>query len=137
MMMRLKLLLPTRIVIDEEVAKIIAEAEDGSFCLLPQHVDFLAALVPGLLCFAGRDDREQFVAIDEGLLVKHGDNVLVSTRQAVRGGDLGQLRETIRQEFATLDDRERAAHAAVAKLEASFLRGYLELAGERAYEGLR
>jgi F-type H+-transporting ATPase subunit epsilon len=126
--MRLKLLIPTRVVVDQDVKKIIADAEDGSMCLLPRHIDFLTALVPGILCFEDNDGKEQFAAIDEGILVKRGPVVLVSTRQAVRGVDLGQLRSTVRDQFAILDDRERAAHAAVAKLEASFLRGYLELA---------
>jgi F-type H+-transporting ATPase subunit epsilon len=126
--MRLKLLIPTRVVVDQEVTRIVVDAEDGSMCLLPRHIDFLAALVPGILSFDDKEGSEHFAAIDEGILVKRGPEVLVSTRQAVRGVDLGQLRATVREQFAILDDRERAAHTAVAKLEASFLRGYLELA---------
>ena len=80
--------------------------------------------------FEDETGREQFVAVDEGVLVKRGAEVLLSTRQAIRGGDLEQLRRVVHDEFATLDDRERAANAAVAKLEASFLRAYLELIGE-------
>ena len=128
--MNLKLLIPTRILIHQPVVKVVAEAENGSFCLLPHHVDFLAFLVPGLLSFVDKDGKEQFAAVGEGLLVKRASDVLVSVRRAVQGGDLGRLRRTLREEFEILDDRERAAHAAVAKLEASFLRGYLELTGE-------
>ena len=40
--MRLKVLLPTPVLEDEEVAKVVAGAENGSFCLLPRHVDFAA-----------------------------------------------------------------------------------------------
>ncbi|HLV02638.1 MAG TPA: F0F1 ATP synthase subunit epsilon [Acidobacteriota bacterium] len=125
--MRLKLLIPSRVVVDEEVSKIVAEGKHGSFCLLPRHVDFLAALVPGLLFFDDQAGEECIVAIDEGVLVKQGRNVLVSTRQAIRGTNLEQMQNTVREEFALMSDRERAANAAVAKLEASFLRGYLEL----------
>lgn len=128
--MRLKLLIPSRVVVDEEVSKIVADGEHGSFCLLPRHVDFLAALVPGLLLFEDHTGKEYIVAVDEGVLVKQGENVLVSTRQAVRGTNLEQMRNTVREEFALLSDRERAANAAVAKLEASFLRGFLELSEE-------
>lgn len=128
--MNLKLLIPTQVVVDEEARKVVAEGEHGVFCLLPQHVDFLAALVPGLLAFEDAAGHERFAALDEGVLVKCGDEVLVSARQAVRGADLEQLRRTVRDEFAMLDERERAAQAAAAKLEASFLRSYLELAEE-------
>ncbi|GAB4144528.1 MAG: F0F1 ATP synthase subunit epsilon [Planctomycetaceae bacterium] len=128
--MKLKILIPSHVVVDENVTKVVAEGEHGSFCLLPQHVDFLAVLVPGLLAFEDEAGKEQFAAVDEGVLVKRGDEVLVSTRQATRGADLDELQSIVREEFATLDDRERASQAATAKLEASFLRGYLELTEE-------
>lgn len=130
--MKLKLLIPTQVVVDQEVTKVVAEGEHGSFCLLPQHVDFLAALVPGLLAFEDEAGKERFAAVDEGVLVKRGDEVLVSTRQATRGANLEQLQRTVIEEFTTLDEHERAAQAATAKLEASFLRGYLELTEEHA-----
>ncbi len=129
--MRLKLLVPTAVLVDQRVTKVAAEAENGSFCLLPRHVDFLAALAPSLLSYEDDEGNESFAAVAEGLLVKHGDEVLVSVRQAVCGVNLGQLRRAVREEFSVIDERERAAHSAVAKLEASFLRGYLELAEER------
>ena len=130
--MRLKLLVPTRIVVDEEVEKIVAEGDHGSFCLLPRHVDFFAALVPGLLAFVDQAGREQFAAVDEGLLVKCGAAVVVATRQAIRGEDLEALRQRVHDEFVQLDERERAAQAAAAKLEASFWRGYWRLSGSPA-----
>jgi len=124
--MNLKVLLPTRVLVDEEVAKVTAEAHNGSFCLLPRHVDFVAALVPGLLSFES-DGREEFLAVDDGVLVKCGQEVLVSTRRAVRGADLGALRKTIDEQFRILDDREKAARTAVTKLEADLVRRFLEL----------
>lgn len=124
--MQLKVLLPSRILVDEEVTKVTAEAEDGCFCLLPRHVDFATALVPGLLIFEmGR--REEFLAIDEGVLVKAGQEVLVSTRRAVRGADLGALQRTIAEQFRVLDEREKAARTVAAKLEANLVRRFMEL----------
>lgn len=125
--MRLKILVPTEILVDQSVEKVVAEAENGSFCLLPRHVDFLAALVPGLLSYEDHEGRETFVAVGRGLLVKQSDEVLVSVSQAIVGGDLGQLQQTVEQEFSVLDERQKAAHSAVAKLESSFLRRFLEL----------
>jgi F-type H+-transporting ATPase subunit epsilon len=124
--MRLKVLLPNEVLVDEEVQKVIAEAENGSFCLLPRHVDFVATLVPGLLSFED-SGGEVFLAIDEGVLVKFGETVLVSTRNAVRGTRLGELRETIETQFKTLDDRERKSRSAMAKIEAGFVRRFLEI----------
>lgn len=126
--MRLTVLLPTEILVDEEVAKVVAEAQNGSFCLLPRHIDFVAALVPGLLSFVKTaDGAEEFLAADEGLLVKCGPQVLVSTRQAVRGGELGFLRETVEKTFKVLTDQEKRTRTALANLEANFIRRFLKL----------
>lgn len=127
--MRLKVLLPTDVLVDETARKITAEAQNGSFTLLPRHIDCVAALVPGLLSFESEAGKEVFLAVDEGVLVKQGDRVSVSTRRAARGGELGELRRTVEEEFKTLDDREKAARSAMAKIEAGFVRRFLEVQG--------
>jgi F-type H+-transporting ATPase subunit epsilon len=125
--MKLKVLLPTEILVDQEVTKVIAEAENGSFCLLPRHIDFVAALPPGILIFESAEGHEEFIAVDEGTLVKVGREVLVSTRNAVRSSELGTLKQIVEQEFRVLDDREKMARSASAKLEADLVRRFIEL----------
>ena len=120
-----RVLMPTEVVVDEPVRKIVAEAANGSFCLKPRHTDFLTALVPGVLSFTSPDDIEHFLAVDEGILVKHGEEVLLSTRHAVRGLRLEELERLVRERFEMLDDRERTARSAVAKLESDFVRRFL------------
>lgn len=125
--MRLKVVLPTEILIEKEVTKVIAEAENGSFCLLPRHIDFVAALVPGLLSYETDGGKEEFLAVDEGTLVKCGSEVLVSTRNAVIGPDLGMLKQMVEEQFRVLDEQEKELQSALAKLEADFTRRFLEL----------
>jgi F-type H+-transporting ATPase subunit epsilon len=118
-------LLPTKILIDEEVSKIVAEAENGSFCLLPRHIDFVTALVPGLLSYTTTEMKEEFLALDEGILVKRGPDVLVSTRHAALGPDLGQLRQVIRKQFQELEEHERITRTVLARLEADLVRRFI------------
>lgn len=125
--MNLKVLLPTEILVDEKAGKVIAEAANGSFCLQPKHIDFVAALVPGLLVFENGSGEDVFLAIDEGALVKYGDDVLVSSRRAVRGPSLEELQQTVEDEFRALDEREQKAISASARLEAGFVRRFIEL----------
>ena len=125
--MHLKILLPTQVLVDEPVTKIVAEAANGSFCLLPRHADFVAALVPGILSFWTGDGTESFAATDEGALVKCADQVLVSTFNAVRGSDLGGLREMVAERFVELDEHERLARTALARLEAGTIRRFMEM----------
>jgi F-type H+-transporting ATPase subunit epsilon len=123
--MRLKVLLPMTILIDEEVKKVVAEAENGFFCILPKHIDFVAALVPGIFSFQS-DEGEEFLAIDEGILVKCASDVMVSTRRAIRSKDLGMLKRTVREEFRALDEREKKTRTILAKLEADFAKNVFE-----------
>lgn len=126
MTMHLKILLPGEILLEREVTKITAEAANGSFCLLPRHVDFVAALVPGLLSLTTADGEETFVAVDAGTLIKRGAEVLVSVRNAVAGQTLGTLHQTIEERFQSLDERERRAQSALVRLEADFVRRFME-----------
>jgi F-type H+-transporting ATPase subunit epsilon len=124
--MRLKVVLPMKIFIDREVNKVIAEAGNGHFCILPKHIDFIAALVSGILSFE-YDGEEEFLAIDEGILVKCSSDVRVSTRRAVRSKDLGELKQTLEEEFRILDEREKKTRTILAKLELDFARRFLKL----------
>ena len=123
--MKLKVLLPFQVFAEKTgVSRIVAETREGSFGLLPHRLDCVAALVPGILIYQTESDGEVFVAVDEGVLVKTGTNVLVSVRRALDGADLGQLRDVVEQEFLTLDEHEQSMRSVMAKLEAGFLRRF-------------
>jgi F-type H+-transporting ATPase subunit epsilon len=124
--MNLRIFLPEKIVIDQEVTKVVAEAEDGSFGILPKHIDFVAALIPGIFSFESKDEQV-FLAIDEGILVKCGSDIWVSTRKAVLGKSLGELKETVEHEFRSLDDRERKTRSILAKLAADFTKRFMKM----------
>ena len=125
--MNLKVRLPAEILFEEEVVRIRAEAENGWFGLLPKHIDFVTALVPGVLTFQPRGKPEEYLAVDRGVLVKCGPDVSVSTRQAVRGTDLGQLKHEVERQFLAREERDQAARALEAKLEADLVRGLLRM----------
>ena len=123
--MNLKVLLPFEIYAEEiGVSRIVAETQNGSFGLLPQRLDCVAALVPGILIYETAAGGEVFVAVDEGVLVKTGAEVLVSVRRAMGGTDLSQLYEAVEKEFLTLDQNEQNARTVMAKLETGFLRRF-------------
>ncbi len=125
--MRLKVVLPTKILLETAAIKVIAEAENGIFCLLPRHIDFVATLIPSLLSFVSPQGQEQFFAIDQGILIKHGNEVTVATQNAVQGGDLGMLKKTIEQQFHLIDEREKTARSVLEKLEVNTIRHFIQL----------
>jgi F-type H+-transporting ATPase subunit epsilon len=124
-LMHLKVLLPFQIFAERTgVSRIVAETREGSFGLLPHRLDCVAALVPGILIYETESDGEVLVAVDEGVLVKAGQDVLVSVRRAIGGTDLGQLRDAVEKEFLTLDEHEQNVRSVTAKLESGFLRRF-------------
>ena len=124
--MRLQVLLPTRVEVDADVAAVTAEGAEGSFTLLARHVDLVSALGPGLLSFRTTAGDETFLAIDGGVLVKCGGDVRVSTPRAVRGA-LGELQQAIDEDFRRLSEHQQQARTASEKIQADFIRRFIEL----------
>jgi F-type H+-transporting ATPase subunit epsilon len=121
--MNLKVLLPFQVFAEKtDVLRIVAETRQGSFGLLPQRLDCVAALVPGILIYETKAQGEVCVAVDEGVLVKAGSEVLVSVRRAYGGTDLAQLREAVEREFLVRDEEEEGVRQVMAKLESGFVR---------------
>lgn len=132
--MRLCVIVPTHVELDEQVDSVTARAENGAFGLLPRHVDFVTALVPGLVGYR-TNGRELFVGVDGGLLVKRGDTVWVATPRATRGAELGDVRRQVRESFFERTDQERRVLRALRRLEADVVRRVVELEGERDLGG--
>ena len=125
--MNLRILLPFRIFADKNgVVRIVAETSAGSFGLLPNRLDCVAVLVPGILIFEMEEEGEVYVAVDEGILVKTGTEVLVSVRNAIEGNDLASLRESVKKEFLNLDAQEQNVRRVMAKMESGFIRRFAE-----------
>jgi len=125
--MNLKVLLPFRIFGEKTgVSRIIAETREGSFGILPRRLDCVAALAPGILIYENEIEGEVFLAVDEGVLIKTGLDVLVSVRNAITGMDLGKLRDSVEREFLNLDEREQSVRSALAKIESGFIRRLAE-----------
>ena len=121
--MNLKILLPFQVLVEKTgVSRIVVETPEGSFGLLPHRLDCVAALAPGILTYETGADGEVFVAVDEGVIVKAGPDVLVSVRRALAGADLGQLRDAVEREFLTLDEQEKNVRSVVAKMEGDLIR---------------
>ena len=129
--MNLKVLLPFQVFADKTgVSRIVAETLEGSFGLLPHRRDCVAALAPGILTYETASEGEVFVAVDEGVLVKTGPDVLVSVRRAIGGTDLGRLRAAVEREFLTLDEHEQNVRSAQANLESDLIRRMAALHNE-------
>jgi F-type H+-transporting ATPase subunit epsilon len=130
-LMHLKILLPFEIFAEKNgVSRVVAETREGSFGLLPHRLDCVAALAPGILVYENEAEGEVSVAVDEGVLVKTGMDVLISARNAIGGTDLGQLHEAVEREFLNLNEGEQTVRTVMAKMESDFIRRLARLRNE-------
>lgn len=130
--MNLKVLLPYKVFAERrQVLRIIAVTQNGAFGILPQRLDCVMSLVAGILVFETEAGDEVYIAVDEGILVKTGIDVLVSVRNAIGGMALNDLREAIEQQFITLDEQEQNLRSVLVKMESSFIRRLVTFRQER------
>ncbi len=125
--MNLKILLPFEVFAEKSnVLCVVADTHQGSFGILPHRLDCVAGLLPGILIYETATHGEEYVAVDEGVLVKTGLDVSISVRNAIRGTDLGQLHAAVKREFLMLNEQERNVRSVMAKLESGFIYGLVE-----------
>jgi F-type H+-transporting ATPase subunit epsilon len=126
--MNLKILLPAKIFLEQSgVSRIVAETGAGSFGIQPRRLDCVAVLCPGILLYENDREGETYIAVDEGILIKTGSQVLVSVRNAILGRDLAQLRSAVQQEFLNLNEQEKSLRATLNKMESGLIRRMIAL----------
>lgn len=129
--MHLKILLPHRVFLTQSgVRRIVVETNRGSYGILPNRLDCTAAIVPGIFSFATEAEEAVYIAVDKGVLVKAGKEVMVSVRNAIGGRELGQLHEAVREEFLRIDEREQDVRSVLVKMETRFMRQFQKLKKE-------
>lgn len=130
--MNLKILLPYKVFTEQEnIVRIVAVTPQGSFGILPHRLDCVASLTAGLLVYQCEGADEVYVAIDEGVLVKTGFDVLISVRNAI--GDLGlsELHQAVEREFLHLDEQEQKLRSVLIKMESDFIHRLTDIHHER------
>lgn len=125
--MQVTLRLPTRTLFDGSAQGLCGVAQNGAFGLLPNHTDFVTALVPSVLTLTAADGTEQFFGIDEGILIKKGHQVDIAISRGVQGEDLDSLHDTVQASFIEVDEEERVARSALSRLEAGIVRRFGDL----------
>jgi len=130
--MNLKILLPSEVFANKtDVLRIVVETGAGSFGFLPNRLDCVAAIAPGILTYQTEEEGTVYVAVDEGVMVKTGLDVLVSVRHAIEGTNLSQLQAAVKREFLAIDEQEKKVRTAVAKMESGLIGRLQELQHDR------
>ena len=124
--MRVRLVIPGKTYLDEDMDKVTAPGKEGSFQILPKHIDVVSSLQPGILVLT-KNQKNRYFAINQGVLVKEHDLIHISSYQVMEGASLAELQETISETFKTLDEKEKRLKQILTKLEADTLIRFMEM----------
>lgn len=127
LVMNVSLRLPDRQLYKCGAVKLTARSVEGAFGVLPNHIDFVIALMPCVLMLTASDGDERIFGIDEGVLVKHGEDVDICVLRAVQSDDIDGLKATVRNTFTNMDEQEKIARSALSRLEADMARHFAKL----------
>ena len=121
--MRLRIITPLSVIVDEDALAVRAEDDSGSFGILPGHADFLTSLAISVLGWKQSDGSRRFCAVRRGLLsITSGKEVAVATREAIVGDDLATLESTVLERFRADIDQERSDRIESMRLQLNAIR---------------
>ena len=120
--MRLKIVTPLSVIVDEDVDSLRAEDTSGSFGVLPGHASFLTSLGISIVSWRKSED-ERFCAVRGGVMtVTGGDTVAIATREAMAGNNLATLDAEVLARFQSDADEERIEHVETVRLQLHAIR---------------
>ena len=120
--MRLTVVTPLAIVVDEDVDSLRATDASGSFGILPGHAPFLTALTISIVSWK-TSGTERFCAVRGGVLtVGDGASVAIASREAVAGDDLATLDSEVLARFQSDAEEERVEHTESMRLQLNAIR---------------
>jgi F-type H+-transporting ATPase subunit epsilon len=131
---RLRIVTPTRLLIDEEVDEVTAPGIMGEFGVLPNHIAFLTLLVAGELSYKQGMTRH-YLAISDGYaeVLNNVMTVLATAAEFAGEIDAGRARhakERAERAIAELDPSEKAFKMAEVALHRALVR--LQVASREA-----
>ena len=121
--MKLRIVTPLAVIIDEDALAVRAEDASGSFGVLPGHADFLTSLAISVIDWKRQDGTRHYCAVRRGMLsVSGGKEVAVATREAIAGDDLATLDTTVLDRFRADTEQERGERFKAIQLQLTAIR---------------
>jgi F-type H+-transporting ATPase subunit epsilon len=117
-----EILVPDGVVASERISSLQAADASGRFGVWPRHEPFFTVLSPGVLTYRLADGREQYAAVDGGVLLVEMGRASVATREALTSPRLEDVAARAAALLAARRAQEQSASSAFAELEVSLAR---------------
>jgi F-type H+-transporting ATPase subunit epsilon len=124
--LKLEIITPVETAYSADVQMVTLPAVSGQIGVYPLHVPLLTRMVPGEM-IVRKDDRDEFLAVGEGLVEVTGDHVAIVTDMAiaVEKIDEAKVEEARRRAEARL--RDKISDEEVATVNAALARSLAQL----------
>lgn len=133
--MRLRIVTPLSVVVDEDIDSLRAEDASGGFGILNGHAPFLTALAISVVSWKTKG-AERFCALRGGVMtVDRCANIDIASREAVTGDDLATLDREVLARFQADADSERSEHTETMRLQFDVIRRMVSRLGSSANTG--
>ena len=131
---KLRLVTPSRLMLDEEVDEVTAIGELGEFGVLPNHISFLSTLVPGEMSYK-QGANKRILAVSGGYAEVLDNIVTVLAPAAEFGAEIDSARaqrakERAEKQLAELSREEKDFELAEVALQRALAR--LQVASKEA-----
>ena len=120
--MKLRIITPLSVIVDEDIDSLGAEDARGGFGILNGHAPFVTALEVCILSWR-LADRQRFCALRCGVMtVGQASAIDIATREAVTGEDLARLESVVLARFQSDANIQRTEHVETMRLEFNAIR---------------
>ena len=132
--LKLEIITPVETAYSADVQMVTLPAVTGQIGIYPLHVPLLTRMVPGEM-IVRKDDRDEFLAVGEGLVEVTGDRVAIVTDMAiaVEEIDAARVEEARRRAEARL--RDKVSDEEVATVNAALARALAQLRVKTRHRG--
>jgi F-type H+-transporting ATPase subunit epsilon len=122
--MRLQIITPLSVAVEaQNIRALRAEDSSGHFGILPGHAEFLSSLVISVVGWTGADGTPGYCAVRGGMIsVTGGQEITITTREAVPGDDLATLEAYVLARFRAALEVEKTERVASTQLQLNAIR---------------
>jgi F-type H+-transporting ATPase subunit epsilon len=124
--MKLRIMTPTELTLELEAAHVTVEDMSGSLGIRPHHTSLVTALVPGIVAVRGTGGEDKYAAVNGGVLVVHGGDVDIVSREAVVSNDPARLDSEVVAGFEREEAADRTNHVAFEKMRIRLMKSVLD-----------
>lgn len=95
--LNLRIYTPSQLFLEEVIKKVSVYGKEGFYTILPNHIDYISSFDDGIIIFEKQDSSKIFIGVNQGVLIKTGREIQISTFSAVYGGtSLDELKNVLK-----------------------------------------